>query len=267
MGLIELLKDFIDSQSDNERKQNALLERCLNASILSLEGLSQLLDTSPNTYLPTLHAFILRLCYKISRIKIQSTKLSDFSLKLINIIIMKNLHHSDIPTFREFFHKCIEFLWLICGRDNKLNQELKSIFSKILNENGVLGVLVSDASSHLCLKRILFEFNMIGQIEREKLLTAVDMVIDLVKKCPEHKKDLSKSEYEACTALLESLRSRYEEFELRRIKVPLSTKDKQHLALLKMSIPQRSSDLLHFLKALEQRKIDLFQVTIYFSKI
>src|SRR3954447_16369332 len=63
--LIDLLEDLTDSQHDDEKKRDALLERCLSASKFELEefldDLSQLLGDSPGTYLPTLKTFTLHL--------------------------------------------------------------------------------------------------------------------------------------------------------------------------------------------------------------
>ncbi|CAB4488006.1 unnamed protein product [Rhizophagus irregularis] len=138
----------------------------------------------------------------------------------------------------------------------------------------ILEVLISELYGYHCLKRILFDFNLIKHIEQVELLKAVDIVADLVEKCPEHVNNLSLSEgfsvYKACTALLRTLRD-YESVDNkeqhwhRRQTVgknslfPLSIKDEQHLTLLGMKMPQKLSDLPHFSRALEQRKIDSFE--------
>lgn len=75
----------------------------------------------------------------------------------------------------------------------------------------ILEAFVSEIYGYHCLKRILFDFNMINQIEQIEILKAVDIIAALVKKCPEHINVLSLSKdfsvYEACTALLETLRN------------------------------------------------------------
>jgi len=130
---------------------------------------------------------------------------------LITDVMMENLHNSDIPGFGELLHDCIELLWWT-GNNNKDNKlTTKHVFCTILDADGVLGVLISETYGHRCFKRILFDFNMIIQIEQEELLKAVDVVATLVEKCSEHKDVTSQlsegfSVYKACTALLKTLR-------------------------------------------------------------
>src|ERR1044072_3584039 len=134
MGLFELLKDFINFH-DDKRKQNALLEQCLNASKSDLEELSKLLRSSPEDYLPIVKTFVSHLYNEKSRatprIKKQSAELLNFTSLLITIIIIKNLHHSDIPGFEELLHNCIELLWLDNNKDNnkynKFNQTNENV--------------------------------------------------------------------------------------------------------------------------------------------
>ena len=267
--LIELLKNFTDSH-DKWKRNNALLEqweRSFNASSSDLEKLSQLLNSSPDTYLPILQTFISHL-RNSSRATHKQNTLSDFTLLIFTIIITKNIHHSDIPDFVELLHNCIELLWSAGNKDNnKLNMIMKNFFSLILDTDGVIEVLVSSKFGRRCLKRILLDFKMIKRIEQEELLRAVDVIAALVEKCSEHKEfsyNLSKSlsEYKACITLSEVLRRHYNEFGNWNL-APLSVENEQNLALLNMVIPQRISDFPHFLQALDQRKINLFQVNIF----
>ncbi|CAG8590657.1 6704_t:CDS:1 [Acaulospora morrowiae] len=78
-----------------------------------------------------------------------------------------------------------------------------------MEADGVFGVLVSEAPGKRCIKRVLFDFNMIEQIEWKKLLKAEDIIAALVEKCYEHKEISSKlsqdfSVYKACTDLLKA---------------------------------------------------------------
>src|ERR1044072_187896 len=108
--LIELLRDFAVSH-DNCWKQNALLERCLNAPTSDLLELS---NDSPDNYLPFLRTFISHLCNESSRATHKrNIALSKFALLIVTDIIMKNFHLSDIPDFVELFYYCIELLWSI----------------------------------------------------------------------------------------------------------------------------------------------------------
>ena len=60
------------------------------------------------------------------------------------------------------------------------------------------------------LKRILFGC----EIGREELLRAVDVIAAFVEECSEHREfSYDLSEYNTCTALLETLRGHYKEFE------------------------------------------------------
>jgi hypothetical protein len=257
MDLIELVKDFTNSQNNDELEQNALLKQCLNASKSDLEELSNIL---PDTYLPTLQTFISLLCNENSRerIKKQNTALHNFISLLITTIIIKNLNHSDISDFVELLHNCIVLLQLA-----DLNQTIKDVFSEILNTDGALGVLISNASGCYCLKCISFG----NLIEQEELLRAVDMVAALVEECEHREFSYDLSKYKACTALLKTLRGLYKEFGARWNLEPLSIKDKQHLTLLRMVIPERSSDLPHFLQALVKRKIKFISGNFFFYLI
>jgi hypothetical protein len=308
--LIELLEDLASTQNDDGQKQYILLERCLNASKSDMDEFLDELSRSFDTYLSILQTFIFHLCNKYLRttprfnLKRWNTSLDKFASMLITDVIVKNLHNSDIPGFGELLHNCIELLWWTDNKDNRLTT--KHVFSAILDTNGVFGVLISENYGRRCLKRILFDFNMIIRIEQEELLKAVDIVATLVEKCSEHKdvpSQLSESFtlYKACTTLLETLKSHQNLKQIllvnRKNSLPpalddmvrlddkdsrtqhwnrkraasnihnnftlLSIEDEQNLALLKMSKPQKPSDLPHFLRALEQRKIDSFQVNIF----
>ncbi|RIA97777.1 hypothetical protein C1645_228267 [Glomus cerebriforme] len=308
--LIELLEDLTKSQNDDGQKHDALLEHCLGASESDLDEFLEDISSSLITYLPTLQIFISHLYKKFLKaspsLNLQArwkTSLDKFVSLLITIVITNNLHNSDIPDFGELFHNCIELLWWAGNKDNnnRLKLIFQSVFSAILNADGVLGVLVSGIHGR-CLKRILFDFNMIVQIEQEKLLKAVDIVAALVEKCSEHENDSSRlSVYKACTALLKSLRSHQNLEEIllvnRKNSLPpmlddmvkldeesrthhwnrkratsnlhnnlvlLSTEDEQHLAKLGMSRLQKLSDLPHFLRDLERKKINSIQVLMEF---
>jgi hypothetical protein len=261
--LIELLKDFASSR--DKWKRNALLERCLNASTSDLLELS---SSSPDNYLPILRTFISHLCNESSRATYKrNTALSDFALLIITIIIMKNIHYSDLPDFVELLHNCIEILWSIDNKDNnKLNKIMKNFFIIILDANGVLEVLVSSYFGRHCLKRMLLDFKMIKRIEQDELLKAVSVIATFMEKCSKHQEfsnDLSKSlnEYKACLALSEALRSYYNEFG--NWSLVLSIENERSLMLLNVTIPQRQSDFPHLLKGLEERKIKSLQVNIF----
>ncbi|RIA97760.1 P-loop containing nucleoside triphosphate hydrolase protein [Glomus cerebriforme] len=276
MDLIELLKD----SNDDEQKQDILLKQCLKTSELDLDEFIDNLSRSFDIYLSTLHTFISHICNKYLRVnpKVDSrwyTLLANFTSSIITVVFMDNLHNSDLLGFCELLHKCIELLWWSCNK-KKINQShlafqtIKLIFSAIMDTDGVLEVLVSEVYGRRCLKRILFDFNMINQIERVELLRAVDVIAALVEKCSEHKNDLSLSEsfsvYKACTALMETLGNHQsanrKQADFHNNLKSLSIKD--DLALLRMTVPQKLSDLPHFLLALEQRKIDSFSDLIGF---
>lgn len=214
--LIELLEDLANSQNDDGQKRDILLERCLNASESDMDEFLDELSRSFDTYLSTLQSFMFHLCNKNLRatpnfnLKRWNTSLNKFASMLITDVVMKNLPNSDIPGFVELLHNCIELLWRTDNKDNKLTT--KHIFSAILDANEVLGVMITETYGHRCIKRILFDFNMIIRIEQEELLKAVDVVATLVEKCSEHEDVPSRlsegfSIYKACTALLETLRS------------------------------------------------------------
>jgi len=268
------------------------------------------LSVSFDIYLPKLQTFTSHLCNKYLQFapKIDlrwNILLAKFISLLITIVIMENLQKSDIFGFSELLHNCIELLWWAGNKDDKpdsVYQTIESIFSAIMDVDGVLEILISEEYGYRCLKRILFDFNMINWIERMELLEAVDVVAALVEKCPEHEDDLSLSEgfsvYKACTALLETLRNYQSKEQILLVNrknslppmlndmtqidkekhynrkravsnfhdnsVPLTIKDEQHLTLLGMTIPQKSSDLPHFLRALEQQKIGSVQVNVIF---
>ncbi|RIA97743.1 P-loop containing nucleoside triphosphate hydrolase protein [Glomus cerebriforme] len=268
MDLIELLKD----SNNDEQKCDDLLKRCFNSSESDLDEFINNLSRSFDIHLPTLQNFISHLCNKYLQVTPNANLrwnifLAKFMSSLITIVIMDNLHNSDLFDFCEFLHKSIELLWWASNKknnNNKLNlafQTINLMFSKIMDADGVLEVLVSEVYGRRCLKRILFDFNMINQIERIELLKAVDIVAALVEKCPEHKNDLSLSEgfyvYKACTALLETLGNHQGvQADFHKNLKSLSIKD--DLTLLRMKLPQKLSDLPHFLLTLEQRKIDSF---------
>ncbi|PKY21480.1 hypothetical protein RhiirB3_409485 [Rhizophagus irregularis] len=313
--LIELLEGLTGPQNNDGQLQNALLERCIKASGSELkeflDELSQLLCESPNIYLPVLQLFISHLRDESSRIirrrNLQNTVLLDFFSMLITIVIMNNLHHSDILGFREILRECIELLWKCLDdkpsssvsnkNNNQIKMTTKRLFSAILNAKGVLEVLLSESSGRYCLKRILFEFNMINEIEQNDLLNAVDMAASLLKKCSNHKNASSKlsdgvSIYKACASLLESLKNHqntknfernslppnllemvelnYEKIGNRKRSVSNSdelkflAKDEKYIILLGMETPRKLSDLPKFSRDLEKRKINSFKDWIGF---
>ncbi|GBC01906.1 hypothetical protein RclHR1_04380007 [Rhizophagus clarus] len=315
--LIELLEGLTSPQNNDGRLQNELLERCFKASGLKLkeflDELSQLLYESPHIYLSALQIFtsVLRdgSLRVIRRRNLQNTVLLDLFSKLITIVFIKNLHHSDILSFRVILLDCIELLWR-CFDDkpasssvsNKNNNQIKTttklLFSAILNEKGVLEVLISDSTGRYYLKRILFDFNMINEIEQNELLNMVDTVASLLKKCSNHKDVSSRlsegfSIYKACASLLESLKNHQSTINFKRNSLPpdlfemvklsdekignrkrsvsnsndlkfLSTDEQQHFILLGMETPRKLSDLPKFSRDLEKRKIDSFKDWIGF---
>jgi hypothetical protein len=300
--LIELLEDLAYSQNNDGWDRYILLERCLTAPILDLDKFLDKLSRSFGTYLPTLQAFIFHLYNKYLRttpkLNYTNTLLDEFALMLITDVISNNLQNSDIPGFGEFLNNCIELLlWTGNNKDYNI-LAIKHTFSAILDADGVFGVLISETYGHRCLKRILFDFN---KIEQEEQLKAVDVVAALVEKCSEHKNVSSRlskgfSMYKACNILLGALRSKSvmlvnendssqpilddmirlnnketkkQHWNRKRAvnNIPnnstfLSTEYEQYFDLLKMESPQKPSDLPHFLRVLEKRKIDLFRVII-----
>lgn len=292
--LIELLEFLSDSQNNDGWDRYILLERCLTVPKSDLDKLLDELSRSFGIYLPILQTFILHIYNEYLRatptLNLMNTPLDKFASMLITDVITKNLQNSDFPGFGEILHNCIELLWWNGDKDNNM-LTVNHIFSAILDIDGVFGVLISENYGHRCLKRILFDFNIIIHIEQEKLLKAVDVVATLVEKCSEHKNVSSRlskgfSIYKACTILLEILRSQNVQQTLlvnekdsnnkeskkhrkRAINNPdnstfLSTEYEQYFDLLKMPTPQKPSDLPHFLCALEQRKINSFQVIFLF---
>jgi hypothetical protein len=311
-SLIKLLddddskKDDNDDNDDNDdgKKWNDLLKQCLRASDSDLDEFLVKLSNSLDIYLPKLQAFTSHLCDKYLQVAPNvnlkwNILLAKFISRLITDVIKVNLQKSDIFGFNELLHNCVELLWWAGNKENnKPNSVLntiKNIFSAIMVAN-ILEVFISEIYGYHCLKRILFDFNMINRVEQIEMLKAVDIVADLVKKCPERVNNLSLSEsfsvYKACTALLETLRNcqSAEQISLVNRKyslpptfkvdnkgkhwnrrrtvsnnsvIPLTIEDEQHLALLGMKILQKQSDLPHFLRALEQRKIDSLEVNIF----
>lgn len=312
--LIELLEGLTGPQNNDGRLQNALLERCFKASGSDLkeflDELSQLLHESPHIYLSALQIFISHLRDEslrvIRRRNLQNTVLLDLFSKLITIVIIMNLHHSDIPSFREILLDCVELLWRCFDNrpasspvsnknNNQIKMTTKRLFSAILNEKGVLEVLISESSGRYCLKRILFDFNMINEIEQNELLIMVDTTASLLKKCSNHKDVSSKlsdgfSIYKACASLLESLKNHQNTINFKRNSLPpnllemvklndekignrkrsasntndlkfLST-DGQYITLLGMETPRKLSDLPKFSRDIEKRKIDSFKVSV-----
>ncbi|CAG8547507.1 18433_t:CDS:10 [Acaulospora morrowiae] len=223
--LIELLEELSDSQN---RCRSAFLERCLKASSSELEEffneLSQSLNNSCDDYLAKLQTFASYLYDEYSR-TIRRLNLTpdfiNFISMLITYVIIENLGHSDNQKFVKFLDDCVELLWraqndrLIDSTNNKGNnlllQAMSRLFNAILDADGVFGVLVSETPGRHCIKRVLFGFNMITQVEQEKLLRAEDTIAFLVEKCFKHgevssriKEDLVT--YKACTDLLETLK-------------------------------------------------------------
>jgi hypothetical protein len=267
--IIKLLDDS-DSKNDDEQKWDYLMKRCINASEYDLNEFLVKLSSSLDTYLPKLIIFTSYLCDKYLQVapNFKYVLLTKFISLLTTVVIMENLQKSDIFGFSELLHNCIVLLWWTGNKDNsdKPNSVLKlfkSIFSAIINAN-VLEVLISETHGYYCLKCMLFDSKIINQIDQIELLKAVDLVVALMEKCPEHKDYLLLSEgftvYKACSELLETLSPM---FKIDNLVSPLSVRDKQHLALLGMKAPQKTSDLPHFLRALEQQKINSFEVNIF----
>ncbi|CAG8520792.1 11613_t:CDS:10, partial [Gigaspora margarita] len=275
------------SQNNDKKFMDALLRQCLNGKLEMkklFNELSRLLQNSPNAYLTTIKT----LASCLNDISSRNPLYSNFVSLLITIVIMQNLHHSDITGFGELLSSCIELLWR--SQDRSLSiLTTKRVFHAIMDVEGVLGVLISEAPSHHCLERILFNFNMIDRIEREKLFKAVDVIMALIDKCPEHDDVAIKlSECKACSSLIETLRD-YQSTErtllitnntlppmlhemdmlnsnhqcatstITNRSIFLSIQDEQYFTLLNMEIPQRVSDLFKVLQALELRKINSFR--------
>ncbi|CAG8476933.1 5442_t:CDS:10 [Acaulospora colombiana] len=205
--LIELFDDFASSQDNDGKARDALFDGCLNASTRELDDffneLSDLLPHSLDTYLP---ALINYLSYPRNR-----SSTSDFASILINVVIARNLRYFDTSGFGELLYYCIELLWQTCDKKIAV-QAINRLFDAILDAHGVFGILISEAFGHHCLKRVLFDFNMINRIERDKLLRAADVISSLVDKCSVHANAPSQlSErlfmYKACTELSETLNS------------------------------------------------------------
>ncbi|RIA95504.1 hypothetical protein C1645_480447 [Glomus cerebriforme] len=306
--LIELLEGLTGPQNDDGQLQNVLLERCIKTSSSELkeffEELSQLLRDSPNDYLPILQTFITFLRDDSSRVirrrNLKFSGLLDFYSKLITIVIMQNLGLSDIPGFGDLLYDSVELLWKYLDKksassisnkgNNNIKLTTKHLFTAILNAKGVLEVLISETPGRHCLKRILFEFNMINEIDQKELLKAIDLVISLLEKCDEHNNVSPKllegfSVCNACTALLESLRFHQDTsigknslppdlLEMVELdeglgnrkrsasnsdNSPLLPIDEQHIALLKIEVPRKPADLPNFSRDLEKRKINSFK--------
>lgn len=260
---------ILDDDDTNNYEQK-WEKQCLYASDSDLDEFLVKLSVSFNIYIPKLQTFTSYLCDKYLQVapNIKNILLARFISRLITDVIQENLQKSDTFGFSELLHNSIELLWWAGGKENKKTNPyfriIISIFSTIMKVN-ILEVLISEIYGFRCLKRILFDFNLINQIEQlELLLKAVDTVAALAEKCPEHINDLSLSEgYKACTALLETLRNCRADSKNNLIPL-LSIRDQQHLALLRMKMPQKLSDLPHFLTALEQRKIESFRVIIVY---
>ncbi|CAG8616353.1 9660_t:CDS:10, partial [Ambispora leptoticha] len=267
--LIELFEDLADSEND-EKKLHALIKRCHTASSRELKDfvdeLSELLCNSFDSYIPTLKTFLSQLLEEYSKrhillSKYNNTALQNFPSLLTDCIIVQNLPQCDLSGFGEIFDCCFELLWR--AQNNKIAIRMtKDFLIKILDWDGVLGILVSGSHGRNCLKRILSELNIDNRIEKEKLLKAVEMIAAIVEQCSRHK-DVSPrlseafSVYKACNSLLDKFKS-YQIAEHSLLPI-LCDDDERHLSLLGMSAPQRSSDIYHYVQTLKQRKIDLFQ--------
>ncbi|CAG8536872.1 991_t:CDS:10, partial [Racocetra fulgida] len=239
--LIEILEGLTGLESNVKKAQNVLLERCLNASSQELKG---------------------------------------FFDELLSVLCQ----YPDvyIPTLKTY----LSYLYgkYLCNSDISNNKQTiwttERVFDEILDAHGVFGIWISDKSGCYCIKRILFEFNMIEMIDRNKALRAVDMVASLVENCSDHIIGTSQlpeklSEYKACTALLETLTSYQDAQNLNRgcsasksmitVKsLPLTIQDEQNFAILGMETPGKLSNLYIILRTLEKRKIDLLRVLIEF---
>ncbi|CAG8715937.1 3621_t:CDS:2, partial [Funneliformis mosseae] len=165
---------------------------------------------------------------------------------------LNNLNHSDTPGFGELLHNCIELLW-------------KEFSKQSCSRN-----LVASPPGRRCLKRILFEFRMINQIEQEQLLSPVDIVAALVenvlntrKSYLVWKRDLcvvrNSKESSKCGKNLAGKREATSAHSNSSNSVSMSIQDEQDLNLLEMPVLQKPSDLHNFLRELEKRKIELFQ--------
>ncbi|CAG8555633.1 6929_t:CDS:10 [Cetraspora pellucida] len=307
--LIELFEGLTGSESNDKEAQDFLVTRCLNASSQELkeffDELLEFLCQYPDIYIPTLNTYLSYLYEHYSC----NSMLSDFTSMLITIVMIENLNYSDNAEFRELFHLCVELLWKVSNNKTAI-QTTKRVFDEILDTHGVFGIWISDKSGRHCIKRILFSFNMIKIIDRDKAIKAVDMVTFLVENCSDHNNDTSQlpeklSEYKACTALLKTL-TRYQNAErdalfdakknsflpklqdmikleksdpeIRNLdegyntfksvmttkNLSLSIQDKQNFDILGMEAPRKLSELISFLRVLEERKINLFKVLIEF---
>ncbi|CAG8534857.1 6439_t:CDS:2, partial [Racocetra persica] len=211
--LIEILEGLAGSGCNDKESQDVLLTRCLNASSQELkeffDELSELLCQYPDIYIPTLEAYLSYLYKKYSCNS--DSRLSNFTSMLITITMVGNLRYSDILQFRELFRLCVELLWKIS--DNKTAIWItERVFNEILDAHGVFGIWISDKSGLHFIKRILFKFNMMEMIDRNKALGAVDLVASLIENCSDHNNGVSQlleklSEYKACTELLKTLTS------------------------------------------------------------
>ncbi|CAG8557498.1 4389_t:CDS:2 [Acaulospora colombiana] len=297
--LIELFGDFVSSQDNDGKARDTLFGGCLKASTRELydffNELSDLLPHSLDTRLPALIDYLSYLCNR-------TASTSDFASILINTVIVRNLRYFDTSDFGELLYYCIELLWRTC--DKKIAIQVTSrLFGAILDAHGVIGILVSEAFGRHCLKRVLFDFNMINRIESDELLRVADVIVSLVDNCSVHANAPSRPSeglfmYKACTELSETLIS-YQSAERAILNAkknlvlptlqkmvkhkkedsnqkqdwnrkqdtrnsvvvkdlpPFSTRDEQHLSLLGMTAPRKPSELTNFLRALEQRKINL----------
>lgn len=214
--LIELLEGFSSPQNDNGLTRKILLERFINATRTDLEEfineLSQLLSKFPEEYLSHIQAFLSYLYNDFPRVNTRFNKwLPSFVSKLINNVMLQNLQHSDFHSFGLTLYYCIELLWHARNDKFDSNLILKRVFHEILSVDGLLEIFISGAPGHRCFKRVLFDFHLIDQIERDKFFSAINAVATLVENCHEHKEvspQLSEglSICHACTALLKTVR-------------------------------------------------------------
>ncbi|GBB97473.1 hypothetical protein RclHR1_00030030 [Rhizophagus clarus] len=283
--IINLLDDFnSESKCDDGQKWEKLLKWCINASKSDLDKFLAEISSSLDIYLSNLIIFTSYLCNKYLQVapNIKNIiSLVRFISLLITVVIMGNLQNSDIIGFSELLHNCIVLLWWADNKDdNNSNLVFQNIFSEVMKAN-VLEVLISEVHGYNCLKRMLFDFNMINRIDQLELLKAVDLVAALVEKCPEHKNDLLLSKgftvNKACSTLLETLPPMFKidneeqhwngeraDSNFKNNLRSLSDKYKQYFALLRMKLPRKPSDLPHLLRALKEQKIDSFKDLIGF---
>ncbi|CAG8567860.1 13873_t:CDS:10 [Dentiscutata erythropus] len=283
--LIELLESLTGSENNYTETRDVLLARCLNASSQELkeffDELLELLYQYPDIYIPALKTYLSYL-YEQSSCTPEFEEL--FHL-CIEILWKVSNNKTTIQTTERVFSEILDAhgvfgVWIsdrpgrYCIKrilfDFKMIEKIES--NKVLRAVDMVASLMENCSDHRNdtskLPERLSEYQACTELlktlgsyqnaERAVLLDAkrnfylpeLDDMIKLDKKKLETQ-NLNRG-YDTIKSVI-SVKN-----------LPLTIQDEQTFAFLGMEAPRKSSELTNSIRALEQRKIDLFKVLIEF---